>query len=106
MSKKYIIIVGLISSILLILAITDLPYGYYTLLRWIITCSSIFYIFISASYNIVSTLILHAIIGILFNPIIPVYLSREIWLPIDIIVGFIYLISMIILAIKIKKDET
>jgi hypothetical protein len=29
----------------------------------------------------------------LFNPIVPIYLSREAWLPIDLIVACIYLFN-------------
>ena len=32
-------------------------------------------------------------IAILFNPVLPIYLSKAIWIPIDIVVGILYLFN-------------
>ena len=44
--------------------------------------------------------ILFSLIFILYNPIIPVHLSREIWMPINFITAGIYIFSYL----RIKKN--
>ncbi|MDG1739133.1 MAG: hypothetical protein P8H92_14385 [Paracoccaceae bacterium] len=67
-----------------LVAIFPLPYGYYTFARIAVCLSSAL-----AAYSLIgkrSTFwIGFAIISILFNPIFPIYLTKAIWLPIDLI---------------------
>jgi hypothetical protein len=35
-----------------------------------------------------------AVIAVLFNPILPIHLSRELWQPIDVISGIVFLCSL------------
>ena len=77
-------------SILCIIAVFKLPYGYYTFLRLSISIFSLVHIYQNRKdgYSILNITLL--IILILFNPIIPIYLTRKIWLPIDILVGLFF----------------
>ena len=95
---KFTIIPAIIASAMLFLALLDLPYGYYTFLRVVITIISVYY-----AYWIYEEIKkqgfwfwgLIAII-ILFNPIIPIHLGyKSIWAIIDIIAG-LFFISLII----------
>lgn len=79
-------ILCLIPAVLLLLAIADMPSGYYVIMR-IIVCfvsSVIAYSeFRKARVNL--SVIVFGVMAIVFNPIIPVYLyDRDIWTPIDI----------------------
>ncbi|WP_415390296.1 DUF6804 family protein [Porticoccus sp. Uisw_050_02] len=88
MTKKILYI----PAILLFIAIFGLPYGYYTLLRLVVTGISIyaaFFLFERDSFNFWAFLG----IALLFNPLIPVHLSREVWFPINIIVGVYFTIT-------------
>ena len=75
-----------LAFIFCIIALFPMPYGFYILLRLVITTVAIFsmielkkegsqfwYFFIG--------------VAILFNPIFPIYLSKSIWMPIDLIVA-------------------
>lgn len=95
--KSLCIIVG----VLLLIAIFPLPYGYYTFLRLIVFISSLiltFHLREKALYNLSLAMI---VLAILFNPIIPVYLSREIWLPIDLASAGLFFIT----ANSVEKHE-
>ncbi|MGM0409086.1 MAG: DUF6804 family protein [Bacteroidota bacterium] len=81
----------LICALLLFIGAADLPIGYYTLLR--ITT------FIGAGTVIVTEfdkginfwIVLFTLTGILFNPIIPVYLhNKEGWIVLDILGGILF----------------
>jgi hypothetical protein len=104
---KYKNIVSGISVIMLLLAIpTFWPYGYYILLRWMITISAVF--LLSLAYESKKTFWLFSmgIIAILFNPIIPVYLNKETWVMIDLIVAILFLVSIFKIKdyVQRKKD--
>jgi len=92
---KYKNIASVISVVLLLLAIPAIwPYGYYILLRWIVTASAIFLIWIAYDLKKTFWLFLMGIVAILFNPIIPVYLDKGTWVIIDFIVAILFLVSI------------
>lgn len=83
---------SIILIILLILtAVADLGVGigYYTLLRFLVTFGAILWAiqFHEKNQNLFITFF---IIAILFNPIIPIYLGRELWRIVDFITGIIF----------------
>ncbi len=79
------------------------PYGFYTLLRLFVCGVCIYFI---CKLKLFPPLSAHKvpliIIAFLFNPLIPVYLIRTVWFPIDIGIG-IYLINLIG-KLKISKS--
>jgi uncharacterized membrane protein YobD (UPF0266 family) len=79
------------------------PYGIYTLLRIVVTLSAAFIIYdnYKKTNNVNTTIVLFSIILIVFNPIFPIRLSREIWLPIDLITAAIYFYHYM----KIRKQN-
>jgi hypothetical protein len=82
MNMKYLMYVV---AVFLFLGIFELPYNYYVLLRWIVGCSALI-----VSYKFFSTKInnlgfIYLLIGIIFNPFLPIYLSKSTWLPLDLI---------------------
>jgi len=87
---------------MLLLAIPAIwPYGYYTLLRWVVTATAIFLVWIT--YNLKKTfwLVLMGLVAVLFNPLIPIYLDKETWVIIDFIVAILFLVSIF----KIKSKD-
>ena len=99
---KYKNIASAISVVLLLLAIPAIwPYGYYVFLRWVVTASAVFLIWIAHKLKKQRWLGLMVVTAILFNPIIPIYLTKEIWVVIDLITAAIFLVS--IFKVKIKE---
>lgn len=81
---------------LLLIGLADLPAGYYTLLRIVISITGA--IICVAEYKskekVNFWVILYAALVILFNPIIPIYLyDKDIWIPIDIIASILILLK-------------
>lgn len=82
------------SAGLLFWALEQHSYDYYTLLRWLVCGTSAFctYLFVEIDKKVwASTL---GIIALLFNPLIPVHLSKQTWAPIDVVSGIILLVSL------------
>jgi len=92
----------LICAGLLFLALFDLPIGYYTFLRIVVTIGAVVVIVKEFENGLGFWVISFGLIAILFNPIIPVYLhDKEIWAPIDIIAGILFLIK----GLSIKEND-
>ena len=93
MNKNALLIFFLFPGVLLIVApLISFPYGFYIFLRIIITATSAYIIYDTFKNfkSINETIIVFSIITILYNPIIPVYLTREIWLPINFLTAGFY----------------
>lgn len=94
MDKNSLKIFFLIPIIILFIApVFKFPYGFYTFLRLVIFISSCFIVYeIFKTFKKINiNIIIFSLILILYNPIIPVYLSREIWLPINFVTAFFYI---------------
>ena len=82
----------LLPAIMLVVAILPLPYVYYSFLRVIICLSSGFIAFsmYSKAEGIGPWAVTFTLIAVLFNPIFPIFLSREIWLVVDLSIAGTY----------------
>lgn len=80
--------VYIISIALLLIGLADLPSGYYTVVRFVVcfvSCLSCYLCYRSDDKIGIAT-ILFAILAVIFNPIIPVYLyDKDSWAVIDIV---------------------
>jgi hypothetical protein len=85
---------------LLFLALANLPYGYYQFLRIVITIiAGINAVNITKSENKILFYVFLTV-TILFNPIIPIYFDKKIWMPIDLSVGIIFGVTFFIKTTK------
>lgn len=81
----------LICSVLLLLALADLPIGYYTLLRIVVAIGAVAVIVREYEDKINLWILIFGLIAIIFNPLIPVYLTdKSAWVPIDIIAAILF----------------
>lgn len=84
---------SVITASLLLLAIPSglWPYGYYILLRWIVSISAGILTYKYYEQKVQSLMIVFGIITILFNPITPIYLDKNVWIFVDIVVSGMFL---------------
>ena len=81
---------------LLLLALIDLPIGYYTFLRIVVTIGAIAGVITEFENGVNFWVLAFGLVAVLFNPIIPVYLGdKAIWMPIDIITAILFGIKSI-----------
>ncbi len=97
-------IASVIVILMLLLAIPSgiWPYGYYILLRWVVTGLALFVLWVAYNLNKKSWLWLMMGVAILFNLILPIHLDKELWQIIDLIVAVLFLVS--IFHIKCKSQ--
>jgi len=106
MKKKIqtITIVKIIAILMLFWALVDNPYGYYQILRWVICGLTGYSAYLAYENNKNTWTWIFGIITVLFNPIAPIHLNRELWSIIDIIVATIIFTS--IFKFKVSEKET
>src|SRR5258708_950442 len=94
-TSKSLIPLWVIPIMMLILtSLFHFPYGYYRLLKIIITaCGSyLAYLEFIRTQSLSLFVIAFALIAILFNPVIPIYFSKSIWIGIDILSALIFIV--------------
>ena len=79
---------------LLLLAIAPLPYSYYIFLRWAILLSCCLHGYYALQKKRMSALVIFIVLGVLFNPFDPVYLSKGLWMFIDLLAALSVFIGM------------
>jgi hypothetical protein len=79
------IVIIYITSAMLFIGAAPLPYyGYYTLLRIVVTCVLAWAAFVAYERNYKLLPWVYALLALLFNPLIKVYLPKELWTLVDI----------------------
>lgn len=87
--------ISAIAGVLLILAIPSglWPYDYYVLLRWVIAGSALALAYYFYESKKTSWTLIFGSVAFLFNPIAPIYLAKQTWVIIDMIVAVLFFIS-------------
>jgi len=91
------VIARLVASVLLIWSLARHPYGYYTLLRWVVCGVAVYSAFISLSLEKMSWVWCLGIIALFFNPLVPIHLDKGTWAIIDVITAGIFIVSTFII---------
>lgn len=88
------------------IGIFRLPIEYYTFLRILISIGALLVLYNTLSSKQHYFSIIFLVIFILFNPVFHIYLYRKnIWIPIDIITGILFLLISFIERKEQKKEE-
>src|SRR3972149_5625390 len=80
-----------IAATVLLGALGRWPYGYYQLLRWITCGAAVFVAICSYGWQKIWLVWLFGFVAVLFNPLVPIHLSREVWQPIDVICSMLFI---------------
>ena len=88
--KRPHLIPSLIASLMLLGALAEWPYGYYQVLRFFTCGVAVYVAFMGYNWQKIWAVWLFGFIALLFNPLIPVHLSRELWQPIDIVCALLF----------------
>lgn len=100
MIKKNVIF--LLAGIALFVAMAQLPYGYYQLLRFFIFGVSLYSVSLNHEEKNTKWVWIFGSIAILFNPFFKVHFEKELWSIIDLITGLLFCFYFVI---RIKKKK-
>lgn len=97
----------LVATLMLFLALLDgWQYGFFTLLRFVVFATTTYVAWLSYEESKEWAVWFCGAIAVLFNPFIPIYLTRDIWVIIDLIVGLALLVSVFILKLPAKDSDS
>lgn len=88
MLRKAAITVAFLLGILMLIAVADNPYGYYQFLRIAAAFLALFIAYaVNKSHEGSKAVWFFVAVAILFNPFIPIYLDKGLWMVIDVVVA-------------------
>ena len=96
----------LIAASMALVAIADLPYGYYTFMRLVVCATAIFVLVVAARSGQMWAIWLYGMFALLFNPVVPVHLTKGLWQPIDFVVGAMLVTAAFVVRGKPLPEPT
>jgi len=101
-------IVGRLVAIgMLAWALAEHPYGYFTLMRFVVCVVAAYCASQAYSQKKEEWTWIFGAIAVLFNPIIPIHLNRELWTVIDVITAIVLIVSLFLINLKkVKQRES
>jgi hypothetical protein len=100
------LILAMIAAAMLVGALGPWPYSYYQILRFLTSGSAVYIAFLGYNWKKSWVVWLFGVIALLFNPLIPIHLSKEIWQPIDIICAWLFVIVGFVLKKPKEQKNT
>ncbi len=105
-TQKQIITPSIVVMLLLFIAIFPIEeYGYYILLRWIVCLTAIYIAYFSYEAEKIYWSWTMGIIALIFNPLIPFHLGKDIWVVVDFIAAIVFGINIFIFKRNNKREE-
>lgn len=78
------VLARVIAALAALLAVASLPYGYYVLLRWVVCPVAAYTALQAAKLPAKGWSWVFGVLALVFNPILPVHLTREVWPVVDL----------------------
>ncbi len=105
MDKKPHLIPSLIAAGMLLLASAPWPYGYYQLLRFVVCGAGAYVAYTAYQWQKMWAVWMFGFIALLFNPLIPIHLSRKIWQPIDVVCAILFIVMAFVLKNPAEEKQ-
>lgn len=102
--KRPHLIPCIVAGAMLLGALGDWPYGYYQLLRFVVCGVSVYAAFMAYTWKKLWATWVFGIIAVLFNPLAPIHLSRDLWQPIDFACALLFAVVAFVLKEPAKKE--
>lgn len=85
-------VLGLIAAVVLLAALASMPYGYYRFLRWAVAIAAVAMAVGAYGTKMTWVVWVLGLVALLFNPLVPFHLTRELWRPIDVSTALLLLV--------------
>jgi len=92
----------LIAIAVLLGAMGTHPYAYYQILRWVVCAAGVYAAYLYLQAERIALFWIFAAMAVLFNPIVPIYMSRDTWQIYDLVAVLVFAVS---LFLRETKDE-
>ena len=105
LQKRPLLTPAAIAAVMLFGALGQWPYGYYQLLRLVVCGLGVYVAAMAYKWQKQWATWLFGFIALLFNPLAPIHLSREIWQPIDLVCALLFVCVALVLKEPIAKER-
>ena len=106
MKERPHVLPAVVAFIILLVAVAPLPYEYYQFLRWVICGASIYIAYKAVEWSRQWAVWLFVPVAILFNPLLPIHLTKEIWQYIDLATALSFGLSLLYLKNPVDASIT
>lgn len=86
-----------------LLALMDMPYGYYQLLRLVVAAASAFIAVAAWQRGPHVAVIAFGLLALTYNPVVPLHLKREIWEWVNIGTAAVFLGALAVLELRERR---
>jgi len=100
MNKQKNIVIIVSSAFLLLAGFSGWPYDFFVLLRFVVCLSTSYLAWLASNEKQEKWLWVYSIIAILFNPFLPIHLTRSSWVVIDFATAIFLIISKFTFRLK------
>ncbi len=105
-NKKKNIVLAITAIFLFLALLNGWQYGFFTILRFVVFTTTAYVAYLVYQDKQEGWVWFMGAISVLFNPFIPIYLTREVWVVIDGLVGVFLFSSIFLLNLtRTNKDE-
>jgi len=102
MNKNKNIAIIISVTFLFLAMIEGWPYGFFTLLRLVVFGTTVYLTWLAHKSQRQIWIWTFGFIALVFNPLIPLYLGRDLWMVVDLLVALFLIIS--IFAFNLPKE--
>lgn len=96
---------SLVACTMLLAALWEWPYGYYRFLRWVVCAAAVFTAWWAFTEEKVWATWLFGFVAVLFNPVLPIHLTRPIWQVVDVGTAAVFLVLAAVLRRPADQDR-
>ena len=86
-------LIKLLAACLLIIAIAEMPDGYYTFLKFAVCGGAAYLVYVNFKSEREGWLLVFGLIALMWNPLVPLQFKREIWVVLDIAAAVVFIVS-------------
>jgi len=84
-----------VAAAFLLGALAPWPYGYFVVLRWVVGVAALMMAFRAHDVKRLWATWTFGFVTLLFNPLIPIHLTRELWAPIDLLTAVLFGVAIV-----------
>ena len=99
LARRPHLIPSAIAVLVLLLALARWPYVYYQALRWVVCAAAVNVAYRAYKWKRPGTLWAFAVLAVIFNPVNPFHLTREIWRVLNVAGAVLFVATIIWLTV-------
>lgn len=101
LSSFPLVVPAVVGSALSLLSLASMPSGYYNFSRFAITAMAVWVLTGCHGRDRIGWTVAFGAVAVLYNPLLPAYMTRESWVPFDLLAGALF----IVVGFLVKEHE-